>query len=296
MKSVIDREKSVTAVVTASQRWAPSTAAALADLLRPELADGETLPDLELLQRLFGRALARRWERLQASDQAHLSARARLRLLLAERGAALRALYRRVADLRTLMRGVFGAEQARRLLGLAGKTSRDPLVLLRQAARALARLLDAPLPAAGFEPTGHDRTRWASPVEAAARDLEASRAAASLAGKRLEAAKAERRRALEDFNAVFVEVAAWLAGTYRAAGRADRAAAVRPCRRRPGLLLGDGRRRAAPARKEPASLSGRQTDQQRGAPRLPVADAGDPDAGRAADRAQGRGLRLVAGA
>ena len=133
MKFIIERMKSAVTVVTASTRWARSTAAELADFLGPELEDGETMPDLELLQKLFGRALARRWNLLEAADQAHLSAAARHRRSLAERGTALKKLYRGVVDLRMLIGSVLGAASARRLLGLRGKTSLDPVVLLRQA-------------------------------------------------------------------------------------------------------------------------------------------------------------------
>ncbi len=69
MKAILDRKKSAVAIVAASQRWATDTAERLAELLRPELAEGETLPDLALLLRLLGRALARRWRRLEAADQ-----------------------------------------------------------------------------------------------------------------------------------------------------------------------------------------------------------------------------------
>ncbi len=253
MRFIIERKESATTVVTASTRWAPSTAAELADFLRPELEEGETLPDLELLQKLFGRALARRWNRLDAADATHASAAARYRRLLAERGAAVKALYRGVVDLRTLMRGIFGAAPARRLLGLGGKTSSDPVVLLRQAQRSMERLLDASLPRSDRnQPTDLDRAYWAAPVVVLARSLETARARASLAAKELEAMAAERRRAIDDFNAALARVGGWLAATYRAAGRADRAAAVRPSGRCPGVLLENERRKPASTRSESA--------------------------------------------
>ncbi len=271
MKFIIQRKKSTMTVVTATTRWAPSTAIELTDFLRPELEDGETMPDLELLQKLFGRALARSWNLLDMADDAHVSAAVRYRRLLAARGAAVKALHRGVVDLRRLIRSIFGAEPARRLLGLGGKTSSDPIVLLKQAERAADRLLDAPLPGAGvppeggkrnivpeggkrnaFEPTDHDRARWAASVKALARILETARARASRAAKELEGAAAERRRAIEGFNAALARVAGWLTGTYRAAGRDDRAETVRPSGRCPGLLLKNERRPPAAPRPEPA--------------------------------------------
>ena len=88
-------------------------------------------------------------------------------------------------------------------------------------------------------PSGSAR---ALPVKAAAEALQATFAAASLARKELEAAAAELRLALAEFNPLFVGVAGWFAATYHAAGHEGRAAAVRPSRRRRGLLLQDASR------------------------------------------------------
>ena len=102
-----------------------------------------------------------------------------------------------------------------------------------------------PLPPASFEPTGRHRDRWATPLEAAAKALQRAFDAASLAGRELEAVTAELRLALKDYNPLFVGVASWLAGTYHATGRDDRAEAVRPSRWRQGLRLQDASRAVA---------------------------------------------------
>lgn len=245
MDAILERKKAAATVVAASRRWAAATADGLAELLRPVLREGEALPDLELLQELFGRVLELHWRRLETADHACGQAGDRHRLRLGERAAATGTLYRRVVDLRALLGGVYGARPARRLLGLAGKTADDPVALERQAEQAVARLRDAAsaLPSAAYTPTGRNREAWARPVDQAAGVLASARASASLAGKDLDAAAAERRRALAGFNGVFVEVAGWLEATYRAAGRAERAQAVRPSRRRRGVLLQDEDRR-----------------------------------------------------
>ncbi len=249
MKAVLERKKAAETVIAAGRRWAASCAQALAEVLRPVLREGETMPDLELLQRLFVRVLERHWRRLEAADQAHCRTRDLRRLGLAKLAAATSALYRRVVDLRALLRGIFGTGPARRLLGLAGKTSHDPVVLERQAGYAAGRLRDGAkaLPPAAYMPSADDRQAWARPVEDAAGVLEQARGSASRAGKALEAAVAERRRALARFNQAFVPIAGWLEALYRAAGCAERAAAVRPSRRRQGALLADeDRRRVRP--------------------------------------------------
>ena len=272
MKAILDRKRSATAVITASHTWAPATAESLAELLRPELAEGETLPDLELLQRLFGRALARRWRCLESSDQSHVKARERAGRHRGERASALAALYRRVVDLRRLLRGIFGAAPARRLLGLAGETSRDEVVLLRQAEQSTARLGDAcrALPPACFTPAAGDRARWTAPVEAATETLRSAGARASRTIKEMEAAAADRRRALAAYNDVFARVAGWLECSYRAAGHDPYADLVRPSKRRPGRLLKDdlrgaGRRTAPEAdRRQGMQVQGRRQGEDGG--------------------------------
>jgi hypothetical protein len=268
MKAVIDRAKSFIAVLEASRRWSRSTARSLADFLRPELAAGEEMPDLVLLQQLFARALARCWRLVTEADEAHVAARGRRRESLAELDRRIRALYREVADLRSVLAGVFGAAAARHLISFSGATSRDPVVLLRQANRIAARLRDRsrPLPPASFEPSEEQRDRWAAPVEAAARDLQAANDRASVAGRELEAAKVELRQTLGDWNPCFVRAAGWLAGTYRAAGHDEREKAVRPSMQRPGRLLEEVK---ASSRPQPAKKA--ETGRGRGSavrPRL----------------------------
>ncbi len=241
MKTILMRKKSATVVVAASRRWAAAAAESLAELLRPELAEGESLPDLELLQELLGRALARRWRRLETAERTRDQARDRRRQQVGKKIAARAVLYRRVVDLRRMLRGVFGGAACRRLLGIAGETSRDDVLLLRQARHLVARLAAPPgeLPAAFFQPAEDEVARWAAPVEAAIEDLHRASARAAVGVKEAEAADAELRREIADFDSVLVRVASLLTGVHTGAGREQRARAVRPSRRRLGRLLTD---------------------------------------------------------
>ncbi len=254
MKTMLMRKKSATAVVAASRRWAAAAAESLAELLRPELAEGESLPDLQLLQELLGRALARRWRRLETAEQARDQARDRRRQQVGEKRTARAVLYRRVVDLRRMLRGVFGGAACRRLLGIAGETSRDDVLLLRQARHLVARLAASPgeLPPAFFQLTKGEVARWAAPVEAAIEDLHTASSLAAIGVKEAEAADADLRRAIADFDSVLVRVGSLLTGVHTGAGREQRARAVRPSRRRLGRLLTDddraGKSRAARGR------------------------------------------------
>ncbi len=253
MSTILDRQKSILNVRRAQSRNAAPTAAALADLLAPELRDGERLPDFDLSQELFVRALERRWQRLTAAEEARLDAEQRLARQVELRDEAVSRLYHEVGHLRMVLKGIFGAEAAALLIALTGDTSRDPLRLLRQAWRAVGLLLDVslPLPPSKAPRSEDDRRRWAAPVAAAAKALEPLVEAASLATKALDAARLERKRALESFNAAFVGIAGWLAATYLVSGREVWAQAIQPSGWRKGLTHAVARKQRPKAAQAP---------------------------------------------
>ncbi|MEE8525863.1 MAG: hypothetical protein V3T72_18155 [Thermoanaerobaculia bacterium] len=243
MNPIERRHLAVLGILDSSRAWQRSTTAAVDELLRPELAEGETMPDLELLQRLFRRALARRWHRLQDADDRCRSTAHRRRVLVRRLEAARKKLGRAIAGLRAHLADRFGAGTAAELFVLQSAASGVPEELSRQAAHVVTWLRDPakPLPESPYSPKMEDRRRWAKPVEAAAKALGPALARASRARKQAEAAKAERRRRRGPYDDLFVAVASWFEALYRIAGRDDRAEAVRPSKRRKGLRLSDER-------------------------------------------------------
>ncbi len=236
MDPVTDRHESVQEILSANRRFARSTARSLEELVTPFLEDGKPMPDFVHVQQLLAAALESRWHCLSQADEGYDDADAHRHALIGERDDEVGLLYRELADLRTILRGRFGAEPSRRLIGLRGDTSRDPVVILRQADRAVRRLRDLarPLPPSKARPASADRWRWAAPVADAAGTLRAIVGRAVAAVKELDAARRLRKHALEDFNCVFVWIAGLFEALYRATGRDDRAAVVRPSRRHPG--------------------------------------------------------------
>lgn len=230
MSAITDRHRSVCQLRSVHRRWASAVADAVAERLSSALAPGERLRDLELSADLAIRLLGRSWHDLSSADEAMTTATDRLATLVTTRDAALTRLYRELSDLRTRLRGRLGRNVSSGWLGLTGDTSRDPVVLLRQADRATHRLATGTslLPEGVEPPTSEQRRRWAKPVASAADDLRPVLDAADRAAHHLDAARLERQRALSAFNDTFVETATWLAATYRFAGRDDLAEAVRP--------------------------------------------------------------------
>ncbi len=251
MSTLIDRQKSMLQLRATHRRHTRSTAGALGDLLTPLLEPGEDLPDLELLQGLFLRLLELAWNRFSTADDALRDTLDRHSELVTERDVATAHLYREVVDLRRMLRGIFGTDPAAHLIGLRGTTSQDPVVLLRQADRATARLRDPgrPSPPSPRQPPVTDpalaRAHWSAPVAGATGRLRLLLTAVTRAAKDLDAARLERRRALEHFNQSFIVVADWLVATYNAIGRQDRAGAVRPSRKYPGQTTRDAERRTS---------------------------------------------------
>ncbi|MEE8523540.1 MAG: hypothetical protein V3T72_06380 [Thermoanaerobaculia bacterium] len=244
MNSIERRHFAVLGILDSSRAWQQSTAEALTELLRPELAEGEVMPDLELLQCLFRRALARHWRRLRAADDSCRSTAYRRRTLVARVAVARKKLHRAIAGLRARLADVFGAAAAKEHFVLRGTTAEVSEELLRQAGRVVAWLRDPSksLPEGACRSTLEDRLRGAEPIAAGAEVLDSLLVRASLECKRAEAAKAERRRLRGPYDDLFVVVASWFEASYRAAGRDDRADAVRPSKRRKGLRLCDDRR------------------------------------------------------
>ena len=238
MQTITEHEKTFSKLLAACTSWAGVTTAKLEELLRPGLAEGESMPDLALVQKLFGRALERHWQQLLHAHDGVEDAVSRHRTLLGERDAAVRTLYGLLSDLRAYLRRYFGASVVW-LLALRGETSRDPVVLLRQADRAVNRLrnLSRPLPAVVIKlsrrqvASATDREAWAAPVADAAEVLRRLVAQASLAAKAVDMARFDRRQALKGYNATFLNVAGWLEATYRAAGLEKLAKKVRPSKR-----------------------------------------------------------------
>jgi len=278
MNAIEHRHQAVLGLLDSSRAGEPSTAVALEALLRPELADGEVLPDLELLQRLFRRALARQWRRLQGADDRCLVTTRRRRKLVRRLTAARRKLGRAIAGLRAHLTDLFGAAAAARVFVLRGEASKVPEELLRQGRHVIDWLSDpAPaLPDSPYPPAMEDRRRWAEPIRTAVDALGQALARASIARKDAAAATTARRRLRGPYDELFVGVASWFEACYRLAGREDLAAAVRPSKRRKGLLLTDARQqvphqqpaaREIPAREPSVERQGPKADSASAAPR-----------------------------
>ncbi len=164
-------------------------------------------------------------------------------ILRRRRDASLRKVYRELGDLRNLLKGWLGREPSRVFLGLRSDSSRDPVVLLRQADRAVARLRDRAKKPRGVGLCEAERQRWAAPLAEKAETLRRRDHRVRTSAKTLDAARMDRRRALADFNQIFTGVAEWFERTYRLINRDDLADVVQPSKQYPGRTAAEMKER-----------------------------------------------------
>ena len=249
---VSDRETSTATVVGTARRFADYTARELGKLLAPELADGEEMPDLIAIQELMASALERRLRLLITAADVLTQLEHQDTALRAWRDNAVDFLYREVGGVRKLVAGRLAPEIARTFLPLKGETSREPATLLRQADRVVDLLRNVAHSPQTANFSHAERVRYAAPVAEKADVLRRRDDQARRSAKGLDLARLDRRRALKDFNQVFIRVAGWFEHTYRAIDRDDLAEDVRPSKQYPGRTLAEVRKRAAAVKAEAA--------------------------------------------
>ncbi len=252
---VTDRKKSTARVVRLVRRNAASTARKLRDFLSPELEEGKPMPDVAYLQQLAAAALERHLRRLVDADAALHKLVRRDARLLRRRDRVMRVLRRDLGDLRTLVTGRLGREPGRRFLGLRGETSRDPMALLTQGDRAVARLrnLENQLVDADFSEV--QRERWAAPLAEGTETLRLADGEARRSVKQIDIARLKRRQALAEFNRVFILIAGWFESHYLLIGRQDLADAVRPSKQYPGRTAAEMKKRSRPGTAEVGTIA-----------------------------------------
>lgn len=235
-KMVTDRRRSARFVEVAALTHAEEAAAALAPLLEAELAEGETLPDLALLQRLLGRALATQSAAMVAADELHnaeldddFAPRSRRDEVTAE-------LYRRLVGIRGAAAELYGAERSAALLGVDGATAQQPDALRRQAERLMARLRDPAfeLPPPLLPGVAVDPASWVEILEPAATAVGEVLRELDRETREAETSFKNKTAAMAAYDRVFLSVARLLEALYRSAGEELLADRVRPSGRRPG--------------------------------------------------------------
>lgn len=228
-KMVVDRQGLGRQVLTAMEVHAGEVAAGLGEEVG-EAAGGTGVMQRELRRRLEGRLAV-----LVAADEEHLDAVTELAGARGRRDPAAGELYRLLVRVRRLAVGIYGAG-ATELLGLCGRVSQRPVVMLRQARRAVGRLLDpaVPRPEKLFAGTTVDEGEWverlAPMIEALARAVDE----VNVARRRTESTLRAKTEALAAYDLAFGRLARYVEALFDLAGLPELASRLRPrARRRP---------------------------------------------------------------
>lgn len=238
-KQVVRRERSTLAVVKAAEQFIPSISDSLITTLRPQLAAGETMPDVTLLGMLFKRTLEVRladFVKANAASEAEASDDVEPR----ERRDRIEAELRgRVQGVRAVVSEFYGA-QGLSVYQLAGPADAGAAPLARYA-RAVVDALRTPRP--DLQPKYATRGLAFQPSvfadEMAPLVDQLETAVADVARERVELAQATvtRNAALAANDAAFIALAGLMEAMARAAGQQELANRIRPSTREPGVLL-----------------------------------------------------------
>jgi len=139
-KMVTDRKKTATDLGAALHVHTSEASAALQEMLEPFLLEGDTVPDLPMLQRLLGRRLAFLKAQLVDADERHSAGQRGDKVLRQIRDDATRELANLIGRLRGAVDRVCGQSVCQSLWGLEGAMPRDPVVVQSVTTRVLTEL------------------------------------------------------------------------------------------------------------------------------------------------------------
>ena len=238
-KQVVRRERSTLAVAKAVEQFIPSISDSLITTVRPQLAAGETMPDVALLGVLLKRTLEVRLADFVKANAASESEAADDVEPRERRDRIEVELRSRVQGVRAYVSEFFGA-QGLSVYQLTAPADAGPAPLARYA-RAVVDALRTPRPdlqpriatrGLAFQPNV-----FADEMGPLVDQLEA--AVADVARERVELAQATvtRSAALVANDTAFVALAGLVEAMARAAGKHELADRIRPSAREPGVLL-----------------------------------------------------------
>lgn len=219
-KGVVDRQRIGQSIIAAARTHAQQVGERLQLELAEILEESESQPDFVELQLQLARYLEMRLNILVAADEAHLEELDDDQDPRLRRDEAAEALSQKVVQMREAMSGVFGSPRSDALLGISGRTARDPLFLLRQSARMLERLrAPAPdLPPQRLNGLTLDRNALAEELQPAVQALAQALEDVDRERRETETTKGFKDEALEAFDTAAGGVARMLIGCDEIAG------------------------------------------------------------------------------
>lgn len=243
-KQITDREKSALAVVSVGETQAEATGTALEAIVKPHLAQGETLPDMTLVMTLMARALDASKMRMVSADAAHEAELGDDEPARRARDEAASNLSDKIVELREVITGVYGAATATTVF--SGPTPEDPVVLSRFAGEVATQLGKIKLPAPRIKGATLDIADTVSALRAHRVTLDTQLKGVAREVREAQATLDAKTQAMAAYDEVFAGAATALTGLLRLAGKTELAAKVRPSLRRPGQTATDAEDKVLP--------------------------------------------------
>ncbi len=233
-KMVADRQKLSESLEASAVTHAADVNQRANDVLSAVLAEGETVPDLEILQILGGRLIAKARGHMVEVDRVHLDEIVKDRGLRRQRDEAAANLRRTVLRIRDSFDGAYGPGRCEEILGFGTRIPQDPMLLRQLAATGIEYL-----GAAGFElpPMELDGVNWspelfANQLRTPLEKLESAQAQLSREDRKSNKTIHEKNQAIDEFDEVSRRGAKFLEGFYTLVREDLLAARVRPTDRR----------------------------------------------------------------
>lgn len=230
-KMVLDRQKSAAAVITTGEAHAREIAQRIHVLLQDYLAEGEVLPDLELLILVVLRYLQGADDMMGMADDVHRREVVKDRSPRRQRNDAAAQLYHLMVELREVATGFFGGP-ALPQLGFRGATPQDPGQLLRYSGEVVAAMTENPLPPSRVKGVSLNSLDWVWRIKQARATLDAALKAVDREGKPSGGTLERKNAAIVEFDERLARTVGFLAGLLRLVGEAETAAQVRRALRR----------------------------------------------------------------
>lgn len=225
-KMVTDRQALGAQVAAAIDSHAGEAEAAFALQVRSVLGGGE--PQVGELQVTVRQMLDRHLALLVEADEAHVAAMGDLAEPRRLRGEATTTLYTALVGVRRIAEGLYG-DRTEELLRLGGPVSQNPVVLLRQAQRVVARLTDAEVPRPERRVTSaFDEAEWVEQLAAPVAELDEALSRLRSALRRTESTLKAKNEALAAYDLAFGRVSRFMEALFDLAGLPSFASRLRP--------------------------------------------------------------------
>ncbi len=233
-KMVADRQKLSESLEASASTHAADVNQRVIEVLSAVLAEGETVPDLALVQILVGRLIARARGHMVEVDRAHLDEIVKDRGLRRQRDDAAKNLRRTVLRIRDSFDGAYGPGRCEEILGFGTSIPQDPM-LLRQLATAGVEYLTDPafeLPPMELAGVAWSPDLFAEQLRAPLADLEQAQTQLSREDRKSNKTIEIKNQAIEDFDDTSRRCFNFFQGFYSLAGEDLLAERVRPTSRR----------------------------------------------------------------